>query len=89
MLTGQMGKARPVSKIWIWKVIGMSLPLKRSLRMQYRCRSVCWETTQKAIQVRDNGSLSQGKDEERNKQICKIFRRLKLGTLGKEMDGLG
>lgn len=30
------GKARPVSKIWIWKVIVMSLPLKRSLRMQYR-----------------------------------------------------
>lgn len=50
---------------------------------------MCWETTQKAIQVRDNGSLGQGKDEERNKQVCKIFRRLKLGTLGKEMDALG
>lgn len=47
---------------------------------------MCWETSQKAIQVRDNGNLGQGKDEERDKQICKIF-RLKLGTLGKEMDG--
>lgn len=48
---------------------------------------MCWETSQKVIQVRDNGNLGQGKDEERNKQICKIFRRLKLETLGKEMDG--
>lgn len=46
---------------------------------------MCWETSQKVIQVRDNGHLGQGKDEKRNKQICKIFRRLKLETLGKEM----
>lgn len=41
------------------------------------------------MQVTDNGNLGQGNDEERNKQICKILRRLKLGRVGKEMDGAG
>jgi hypothetical protein len=48
---------------------------------------VCWKTSQKAMQVTDNGNLGQGNDEERSKQICKILRRLKLGRLGKEIDG--
>lgn len=50
---------------------------------------MCWKTSQKTMQVTDNGNLGQGNDEERNKQICKILRRLKLGRVGKEMDGAG
>lgn len=46
------------------------------------------EDSQKAMQVTDNGNLGQGNDEERNKQIYKIL-RLKLGRVGKEMDGAG
>lgn len=41
------------------------------------------------MQVTDNGNLGQGIDEEKNKQICKILRRLKLGRFGKEIYGAG
>lgn len=42
---------------------------------------LCAGTSQKAIEVRESGSLGQGKD----KDICKLFGRLKLGRLGKEV----
>lgn len=54
--------------------------------MEDRC--ACWKTSQKAMQVTNNGNLGLGNDEERNKQIYKIL-RLKLGRVGKKMDGAG
>lgn len=52
--------------------------------MEDRC--VLEDQSQRSMQVTDSGNLDQGNE---SKQICKILRRLKLGRLGKEIDGAG